>query len=82
MNKKTIITILLALVSMAGQARKTVVVWEETSMVFTTYRYFQIKKVELSKQQTKLFCTYFGRREVQDFQGLLLAIRRKEISRC
>ncbi len=58
MNKKTIITILLALVSMAGQARKTVVVWEETSMVFTTYRYFQIKKVELSKQQTKLFCTY------------------------
>ena len=58
MNKKTIITILLALVSIAGQARKTVVVWEETSMVFTTYRYFQIKKVELSKQQTKLFCTY------------------------
>ena len=33
MNKRTIITLLLFLVAMAGQARKTVVVWEETSMV-------------------------------------------------
>ena len=56
--KRTIIAILLALIAVAGNAKNKAIVWEETSKVFTTYRYFQIKRVELSKQQTKLFCTY------------------------
>jgi thiol-disulfide isomerase/thioredoxin len=56
--KRTIITILLALIAMAGNARNKTVVWEETSMVFTSNRFFQIKRVEFSKQETKLFCTY------------------------
>ena len=56
--KKQIITILLALCALAGQAKNKAIVWEQSSMVFTNNHYFQLSKVELSKQQTKLFCTY------------------------
>jgi len=38
MNKKTIITALLALVAMAGQAKKTIV-WENPSVAYTNFPY-------------------------------------------
>jgi len=41
MNKKTIITILLALVTMTGQAKKTIV-WENPSVAYSAIPYFQI----------------------------------------
>ena len=57
--KRTIIAILLSLIAVAGNAKNKAIVWEETSMVFTSNRYFQIKKVELTKQETKLYARYY-----------------------
>ena len=56
MNKKTIITALLALVAMAGQAKKTIV-WENPSVAYTNFPYFVIQKVEMTKEQTVLFAS-------------------------
>jgi len=54
MNKQTIITILLALVAMAGQAQKQVV-WEKPSAFMGTYSSkFEITKVELKQTETVL----------------------------
>ena len=54
MNKKTIITILLALVAMAGQAKKTIV-WENPSVAYSAIPYFQIQKVEMTKEKTAMY---------------------------
>ena len=56
MNKKLIITVLLALVAMAGQAKKTIV-WENPSVAYTKFPYFVIQKVEMTKEQTVLFAS-------------------------
>jgi thiol-disulfide isomerase/thioredoxin len=52
--KKTIITILLALVAMAGQAKKTIV-WENPSVAYSAIPYFQIQKVEMTKEKTAMY---------------------------
>ena len=54
MNKQTIITILLALVAMAGQAKKTIV-WENPSVAYSAIPYFQIQKVEMTKEKTAMY---------------------------
>ena len=54
MNKKTIITILLALVAMAGQAKKTIV-WETPSVAYSAFPYFEIQKVEMTKEKTAMY---------------------------
>lgn len=61
MNKKTIITILLLFVAMAGLAKqKTTVstsrpiVWENPAIGYSDIPYFQIQKVELTKERTAL----------------------------
>ena len=54
MNKKTIITILLALAAMAGQAKKTIV-WENPSVAYSVIPYFQIQKVEMTKEKTAMY---------------------------
>ena len=50
---KTIITILFAFVAMAGQAKKTIV-WENPAIGYSDKPYFQIQKVELTKEKTVL----------------------------
>ena len=54
MNKQTIITILLALVAMAGQAKKTIV-WENPSVAYSAIPYFEIQKVEMTKEKTAMY---------------------------
>ena len=56
MKKRQIITVLLALVAMAGQAKKTIV-WENPSVAYTKFPYFVIQKVEMTKEQTVLFAS-------------------------
>ena len=56
MNKKTIITILFALVAMTGQAKKTIV-WENPSVAYSAIPYFQIQKVEMTKEKTAMYVT-------------------------
>ena len=55
MNKKTIITILLALVAMAGQAKQEEIVWENPAIGYSDKPYFQIQKIELTKEKTVLY---------------------------
>ena len=52
--KQTIITILLALVAMTGQAKKTIV-WENPSVAYSAIPYFQIQKVEMTKEKTAMY---------------------------
>ena len=54
MNKQTIITILLVLVAMAGQAKKTIV-WENPSVAYSAFPYFEIQKVEMTKEKTAMY---------------------------
>ena len=54
MNKKTIITILFALVALAGHAKKTIV-WENPSVAYSAIPYFQIQKVEMTKEKTAMY---------------------------
>ena len=56
--KKTIITILLVLVAVAGQAQIKTIVWEEPVKAYTCNPLFEITKVELTKQQTRLYARY------------------------
>ena len=56
MNKKTIITALLALVAITGQAKKTIV-WDNPSVTYTNFPYFVIQKVEMTKEQTVLYAS-------------------------
>ena len=58
MNKKFIITILLALVAMAGQTEINMIVWEEPVKAYTCNPLFEITKVELTKQETRLYARY------------------------
>ena len=52
--KQTIITILLVLVAMAGQAKKTIV-WEKPSVAYSAFPYFEIQKVEMTKEKTAMY---------------------------
>ena len=54
MNKKTIITLLLVLVAMAGQAKQKTIVWEKPAIGYSDKPYFVIHKVELTKEKTAL----------------------------
>ena len=54
MRFKSILTILLAFVAMAGQARKTIV-WESPSVAYSAIPYFQIQKVEMTKEKTAMY---------------------------
>ena len=53
MIKQNMITILLALVAMAGQAQDTIL-WKSPAIGYSDIPYFQIQKVELTKEQTAL----------------------------
>ena len=53
-NKKSIITMMLALVALAGQAKKTIV-WENPSVTYSAIPYFQIQKVEMTKEKTAMY---------------------------
>ena len=55
MNKKTIITALLAFIAMAGQGQ---VVWEEPMKAYTTSPLFEVRKVELTTERTILYVRY------------------------
>ena len=52
--KQTIITALLALFAIIGQAQK-IVVWEKPVVGFSQYNYIEIQKVELAKDRTSLY---------------------------
>ena len=51
---KTIITILFAFVAMAGQAKKTIV-WENPSVAYSAIPYFEIQKVEMTKEKIAMY---------------------------
>ena len=53
MIKHNVITILLAFVAMAGQAQETIL-WEQPAIGYSDIPYFQIQKVELTKERTAL----------------------------
>ena len=53
MNKKTIITILFALVAMAGQGQDTIL-WERPAIGYSDISYFEVQKVELTKERTAM----------------------------
>ena len=54
MKKQIIITALLALIAIAGQAKKTVV-WENPSAAYSAIPYFGIQKVEMTKEKTAMY---------------------------
>ncbi|MBR5393710.1 MAG: redoxin family protein [Bacteroidaceae bacterium] len=60
MKKQTIITILFALVAMAGQAKVKTIVWEEPHKAYTVDPSFEVLKVELTKEKTILYARYRG----------------------
>lgn len=59
MNKRTIITLLLALVAMAGQAKEKTIIWEKPAKALNCADLLEIEKVELTKQQTRLYARYY-----------------------
>jgi len=54
MNKKSIITMMLALVTMTGQAKQKTIVWENPAIGYSDKPYFEIHKVELTREKTAL----------------------------
>ena len=52
--KKTILTMLLALIAVAGQAKNTIV-WEAPTVAYSDVPYFVIQKVEMTKERTALY---------------------------
>ena len=54
MFKHNVITILLAFVAMAGQAKQESILWEQPAIGYSDIPYFQIQKVELTKEWTAL----------------------------
>ena len=56
---KTIITILFALVAMAGLAKQKTIVWENPAIGYSDKPYFEIHKVELTKEKTALHVRVF-----------------------
>ena len=74
MNKKTIITILLALVAMTGQAKEKTIVWEKPTTEFgTSYGdgFFNlaldVTKVELKDNETVVYITAQQRSDYPDY---------------
>jgi len=57
--KRTIITIILAFVCIIGQAREKTIVWENPAKAFNCSDFLLIDKVELTKQETKLYARYY-----------------------
>ena len=60
MKKQAIITLLLALVAMAGQAKEKTIIWEKPAKALNCADLLEIEKVELTKQQTRLYARYRG----------------------
>lgn len=58
MKKQAIITLLLALVAMAGQAKEKTIIWEKPAKALNCADLLEIEKVELTKQQTRLYASY------------------------
>ncbi len=58
MNKRIIITLLLALVAMVGQAKEKTIIWEKPAKALNCADLLEIEKVELTKQQTRLYARY------------------------
>ena len=56
--RKFIIIALLAFVSIIGQAREKTIVWEKPAIAFNRADLLEITKVELTKQETKLYARY------------------------
>ena len=56
--KKLIITLLFAFVAMAGQAKVKTIVWEKPAKALNCAELLEIEKVELTKQQTRLYASY------------------------
>ena len=54
MFKHNVITILLAFVAMTGQAKQESILWERPAIGYSDIPYFQIQKVELTKEWTAL----------------------------
>ena len=74
MNKKTITTILLALVAMAGQAKEKAIVWEQPTTEFGTsygdgffYLALDVTKVELKADETVVYITAQERSDYPDY---------------
>ena len=74
MNKKIIITILLAIVAIAGQAKEKAIVWEQPTTEYgTSYgdRFFNlaldVTKVELKETETVVYITAMQRSDYPDF---------------
>ena len=59
MKRRTIITLLLALVAMAGQAKNKTIVWNEPAKALNRADLLLIHKVELTKQETRLYARYY-----------------------
>lgn len=60
MKKQAIITLLLAFVAMAGQAKEKTIIWEKPAKALNCADLLEIEKVELTKQQTRLYARYRG----------------------
>ena len=61
--KQITLTILLALFAVAGQAREKTIVWEKPAIAFNRADYLVIQKVELTKQQTRVFLVVTNTRQ-------------------
>lgn len=59
MKKQAIITLLLFLVAMAGQAKNKTIVWNEPAKALNRADLLLIHKVELTKQETRLYARYY-----------------------
>ena len=56
--KTKLLTLLFALVSLAGQAKEKTIVWEELAVGYSPNPQFMITKVEFSKEKTTLHVVY------------------------
>ena len=55
---RKILTMLFALVALAGQAKEKTIVWEELAVGYSPNPQFMITKVEFSKEKTTLYAVY------------------------
>ena len=54
---RKILTLLFALVSLAGQAKEKTIVWEELAVGYSPNPQFRITKVELTPEKTTLYAS-------------------------
>ena len=54
MLRHSILTTLLTLVALTGWAKKTTV-WENPSVAYSAIPYFEIQKVEMTKEKTAMY---------------------------